>query len=86
MPERECTVTVVDCYGQRRSIQTTAKSAYWAACHYYTRTRANAADNLPQVDDCTIYEVQIVGDPKVYRVNHRKMMEWANRISEKAQH
>ena len=36
-------------------------------------------DKLPQSHDGTIYEVRIIGDPKVYKVNHAKMMEWANR-------
>jgi hypothetical protein len=84
VPEKDCTVTVVDCYGVRRSIQVKAKSTYWAACHYFTRTRANPSDKLPQVHDGTIYEVQIIGDPKVYRVKHAKMLEWANRQGSKS--
>ena len=79
MPEKLCEVTVVDCYGRRRTIQVNAKSTYYAACAYYARTRANPTDNLPQSNDSTVYEVKIVGENQVFRVNHRKMMEWANR-------
>jgi hypothetical protein len=27
------------------------KSTYWAAIHFYTRSRANLTDNLPQSND-----------------------------------
>jgi hypothetical protein len=83
VPERLCEVTVVDCYGVRRTIEVKARSTYAAACYYYSRSRANPTERLPQSNDATVYEVKIVGEQTVYRVNHRRMMEWANREAAK---
>jgi len=74
---------VVDCYGVRRTIQVMAKSTYSAACHYFGRSRANPSDNLPQSNDSMVYEVKIVGEDRVYQVNHRRMLEWANREAQR---
>jgi hypothetical protein len=72
VPEKLCEVTVVDCYGVRRTIQVNATSTYWAACQYFGRSRANPTENLPQSHDATEYEVKVVGEEKVHRVNIRR--------------
>jgi hypothetical protein len=41
------------------------------------------AERLPRVADGTIYEVQPMGDNTVYRVDHRRMLEWANETAER---
>jgi hypothetical protein len=33
---------------------------------------------IPRLPNDVIYEVQVVGEQRVYRVRHRRMMEWAN--------
>jgi hypothetical protein len=42
-----------------------------------------SSGDVPSVTDGTIYEVQPVGESVVYRVEHRKMLEWANRTAER---
>ena len=82
VPEKLCEVTVVDCYGVRPTIQVNAKSTYWAACHYFGRSRANPTENLPQSNDSTICEVKVVGEEKIPWSNHRKMMARANKVAQ----
>jgi hypothetical protein len=33
---------------------------------------------IPRLPDDIVYEVRVVGEQRVYRVRHRRMMEWAN--------
>jgi len=46
------------------------------------RSRSSPAEQLPRVADGTVYEVQPVGESIVYTVEHRRMLVWANRVTE----
>ena len=82
MPERLCAVTVVDARGERHTIEVMARSVNTAACYFFARSRSSPAEQLPRVADGTIYEVQVIGESIVYRIEHRRMLEWANRVAE----
>ena len=82
MAERPCAVTVTDEHGQRHTIEVLATSVNRAACYYFARSRSCPAEHLPRVADGTVDEVQPVGESIVYRVEHRRMLEWANRVAE----
>ena len=84
MPDKLCEVTVVDCYGVRRTIRVEAESTYRAAMAFYTRSRANPTDNLPLVGDGTVYEVKMAGDDKVYLVGSSPDVAMANRVADRA--
>jgi hypothetical protein len=75
-------VTVTDELGQRHTIEVQALSVNRAACHFFARSRSSPAERLPRVGDGTIYEVQVIGESMVYHVEHRRMLEWANRVAE----
>lgn len=81
--ERLCEVATVDASGKRHVMQAMATSTYRAACCYYATACTDVAAGLPQPDWDTIYEVQVVGEERVYRFTHRKMMDWANREAER---
>jgi hypothetical protein len=83
VPERLCDVTVTDEHGARHTIRVMARSVNTAACYFFARSRSSPAEKLPSVMDGTIYEVQPVDEQVVYRVEHREMLEWANRTAER---
>ena len=83
VPERLCDVTVTDDASIPHTIRVMARSVNTAACCFFARSRSSPAEKLPGVNDGTIYEVQPVGESVVYRVEHRKMLEWANRTAER---
>lgn len=82
--ERLCEVTVLDSDGKPHTARMMASSTYRAACYYFSRACGEPGSNLPRPNNNTEYQVQIVGEDRIYRVSHRKMMEWANREAERA--
>jgi hypothetical protein len=83
VPECLCDVSVTDEHGTRHTIRVMARSVNTAACYYFATSWSSPADRLPKVGDGTVYEVQPVGESVVYRVEHRRMLEWANRTAER---
>lgn len=80
MPERLCLVTVTDEQGQQHALEVTAESTFHAACLFAGTVATGWAvtHTLPRPGPGTVYEVQVVGEPRVYQVSHEAMMRWAN--------
>lgn len=74
MPERWCTVTVVDADGRRHSLDLQAASLYDAAHVYVCHIREHPEKGLPRPTLATVFEVAI--DAKVYRVEGKALQRW----------
>lgn len=83
MPDRLCKVTVTDSAGVTLSLEVPASTRNHAACRFWAEVRSTP--RLPQInfEDDTKYEVQPTGSETIYRITHRKMLEWANREGER---
>jgi hypothetical protein len=74
---RLCEVAVnID--GRRYAQEFEARSAFHAACYFCGLAIGTPMLGILRLPDDIIYEVRIVGEQRVYRVRHRRMMEWAN--------
>ena len=74
MPERWCTVTVVDAERRRHSLDLQAASSFDAAHIYLTHAKAHPERGLPVPTLATIFEVIFEG--KVYRVEGKALQRW----------
>jgi hypothetical protein len=74
VPERWCTVTVVDAEGRRHSLDLRAGSLYDAAHIYVCHTTEHPEKGLPRPTLATLFEVVI--DGKVYRVDGKALQRW----------
>ena len=74
MPERWCTVTVVDAEGRRHSLDLQAASSFDAAHLYVTHAKAHPERGLPLPTLASVFEVVIAA--KVYRVGGRALQRW----------
>jgi hypothetical protein len=64
--------------GKRYAQEFEATSAFQAACYFCGLAIGTPALGIPRLPNDIIYEVRVVGEQRVYRVRHRRMMEWAN--------
>lgn len=73
-------MTVTDEQGQRHSLEVLAESTYHAACLYAGHSGCGLPVGrfLPRDAPGTVYEVQVVGEERVYRVTSERMNAWAN--------
>jgi hypothetical protein len=74
VPERWCTVTVVDAEGRRHSLDLQAASSFDAAHIYVCHVKEHPERGLPRPTLATIFEVAI--DGKVYRVAGKTLQRW----------
>ena len=74
VPEKWCTVTVVDAEGRRNSLDLQATSSFDAAHSYVCHVQEHPAAGLPRATLATIFEV--VANGKVYHVEGRALQRW----------
>ncbi len=55
-----------------------ARSIFHAACYFCGRALGTPMLGIPRLPKDVIYEVRVVGEQRVYRVRHERMMKWAN--------
>jgi hypothetical protein len=77
MGRRWCDVTVETADGKRHTITVLARSVYWAANEFYSRSLSpKMGESLPALSDDTVFEVRAL-----YRVEHKRLRAWANAIA-----
>jgi hypothetical protein len=87
VPERWCTVTVVDADGRRHSLDLQAASSFDAAHIYICHVKEHPERGLPRPTLATVFEVAIDGVPGGWKgpaaVDHRAaaFFERAERLS-----
>ena len=74
MPDRWCTVTVIDDQGRRHSLDLQASSLYDAAHIYVCHVKEHPERGHPRPTLATVFEVVI--DGKVYRVEAKALQRW----------
>jgi hypothetical protein len=74
VPEKWCTLTVVDAEGRRHSLDLQAASSYDAAHIYVCHATAHPARGLPRATLATTFEVVVDGN--VYRVEGKALQLW----------
>jgi hypothetical protein len=74
VPDRWCTVSVIDTEGRRYSLDLKAASLYDAAHIYVCHTKEHPEKGLPRPTLATLFEVII--DAKVYRVQGKALQRW----------
>jgi hypothetical protein len=69
MGRRWCDVTVETADGKRHTITVLARSVYWAANEFYSRSLSpKMGESLPALSDDTVFEVRAL-----YRVEHKRL-------------
>jgi hypothetical protein len=74
VPDRWCTVTVVDAQGRRHSLDLQASSLYDAAHIYVCHAKEHPERGHPHPTLATVLEVVI--DTRVYRVEGKALQRW----------
>ena len=74
VPERWCTVTVIDSEGRRHSLDLLASSTYDAAHLYVTHAKSGNAPALPVPSRASVFEVATNG--RIYRIPGAKLRDW----------
>ena len=74
MPERWCTVTVIDADGRRHSLDVRASSTYDAAHLYVTHAKSQKQAQLPVPTLPTVFEV--ITEGRVYLVTGTALQRW----------
>jgi hypothetical protein len=74
MPERWCTVTVIDPAGRRHSVDVLASSTYDAAHLYVTHAKSNPETGIPPLSRETLFEIVI--DGKIHHVLGGALQQW----------
>ena len=64
--------------GKRYAQEFEARSVFHAACYFCGLAIATPLLGIPRLPKDVAYEVQVVGEQRVYRVRHARMIEWAN--------
>jgi hypothetical protein len=74
VPEKWCTVTVVDAEGRRHSLDLQAESSFDAAHVYVCHTNEHPERGLPRATLSTTFEVTV--NKKVYLVEGKALQRW----------
>jgi hypothetical protein len=74
MPERWCTVTVIDADGRLHSLDVRASSTYDAAHLYVTHAKSQKQARLPVPTLATVFEV--ITEGRVYQVTGIALQRW----------
>jgi hypothetical protein len=74
VPERWCTVTVIDQEGRRHSLDVQASSTYDAAHLFVVHAKAKPASELPIPTLATVFEVVAAG--RLYCVKGAALQKW----------
>jgi hypothetical protein len=74
VPDRWCTVTVLDAEGRRHSLDLQAASLYDAAHIYVCHAKEHPETGVPRPTLATLFEVAV--DGKVYRVEGKALQRW----------
>jgi hypothetical protein len=74
VPEKWCTVTVVDAAGRRHSLDLQAASSFDAAHSYVCHAKAHPERGLPIPTLATTFEV--VANGNVYHVEGKALQRW----------
>ena len=74
VPEKWCTVTVVDAEGRRHSLDLQAASSFDAAHCYVCHVKEHPDAGLPRVTLASTFEVVV--DGKVYHVAGKALQRW----------